>query len=124
MALTFKEKILYHQVHPLKLAADIGCEPVSLYYFWRHDVLAGISTHFLPPIVAAFLLIRYADLEPYENSKAGAYLRRHMSGGVQAVRLIADLAMIAGAWLHYAWMIAAAVVVIFAAWSAGLLRKE
>jgi len=29
--MTLKEKILYHQVHPLKLAADIGCEPVSLY---------------------------------------------------------------------------------------------
>jgi hypothetical protein len=32
--MTLQEKILYHQIHPLKLAADIGCELASLYFFW------------------------------------------------------------------------------------------
>jgi hypothetical protein len=123
MSLTLKEKILYHQVHPLKLAVDIGCEPVSLYYFWRHDILLGLATHFIPPIAATLLVIRYVDLEPYKSSKTGGYLRRHMTAGVQAVRLIADLGMIASAWRHQPLLIVAAVVAIVAAWGSGWLRK-
>ena len=55
--MTLKEKILYHQIHPLKLAADIGCEPVSLYFFWQHDLVLGLATHFVPPIAASLILI-------------------------------------------------------------------
>ena len=122
MPLSLKEKILYHQIHPLKLAADIGCEPVSLYYFWRHNLLLGLATHFLPPIAASLLLIRYANFEAYKNSKAGAYLRRHMTEPVQTVRFVGDLAMVFGAWFHQIVWIAVAVVVIIGAWCAGLMR--
>jgi hypothetical protein len=124
MTLSLKDKILYHQIHPLKLAADIGCEPVSLYYFWHHEILLGLSTHFIPPIAATLLVVRYANLEPYKNSKAGVYLQRHMSTGVQTVRFLADLAMIAGAWLHQPLLIAAAALVIVGAWCRGLVRKS
>ena len=106
MALSLKEKLLYHQ-----------------YYFWRHDLLAGLLTHFIPPIAATLLVLRYADLESRKHSSAGAYLRRHMTGAIQAIRFIADLAMIAGAWLHQPLLIGAAALVIVAAWSAGFLRK-
>jgi hypothetical protein len=57
--MTLKEKVLYHQIHPWKLTADIGCEPLSLYFFWQHDLALGLATHFLPPIAASLILIRY-----------------------------------------------------------------
>lgn len=41
--MTLEEKILYHQIHPLKLAADIAGEPVSLYWFWQHKLLLGMA---------------------------------------------------------------------------------
>jgi hypothetical protein len=79
-----KERILYHQIHPLKLATDHGCERVSLYFLWRHNLVLGLTTHFIPPIVSSLLLIRFADLEPYKNSKAGAYWQRHMTKTAEA----------------------------------------
>ena len=86
--MTLKEKILYHQIHPLKLAADIGCEPVSLYFFWKHDLLVALATHYIPPIVASALLIRYGNFEAQKNSAFGAYLQRHMTRAVEAVRKV------------------------------------
>ena len=84
--MTLKEKVLYHQIHPLKLTADIGCEPVSLYFFWRHDLALGLATHFVPPIAASLILIRWTDLETIKQSRAGAYLRHAMTRTVEAIR--------------------------------------
>jgi hypothetical protein len=121
---TLKEKALYHQISPWKLAADIGCEPVSLYFFWQHSLALGFVTHFLPPIVASALLLRYGNFEAYKSSAAGAYLLRHMTRTVELVRLAGDVAMMFGAWFHEPWLIAFGVAVIVVAWSSGLLRKQ
>ncbi len=118
-----KEKILYHQIHPLKLAADIGCEPVSLYFLWHHNFLLGLTTHFIPPIVASLLLVRYGDLEAYKSSRAGAYLRRHMTRTVEGVRFAGDIVMALGAWFHHPSLIALGLAVIILAWCSGLVRN-
>ena len=94
--MTLKEKILYHQIHPLKLATDIGCEPVSL---------------------------RYGDLEAYKSSRAGAYVRRHRTRTVEGVRFAGDIVMVLGAWFHHPCWIASGLGVIILAWSSGLVRK-
>jgi hypothetical protein len=121
--LTFKEKVLYHQIHPLKLFADIGCEPLSLYFFWQRDLLLGLTTHLIPPIVASVLVIRYADLERLKNSRAGAFLERHMTKTVEGVRLAGDIVMVFGAWFHQPVWIALGLAIAVAAWSSGMLRK-
>jgi hypothetical protein len=46
----FREKVLYHQTHPLKLATDIGVTPIALYYLWRHRILVSVLIGFTPPI--------------------------------------------------------------------------
>jgi hypothetical protein len=38
---TLKEKILFHQVHPAKLATDIAAAVVSLYFLWQHQLVIG-----------------------------------------------------------------------------------
>jgi hypothetical protein len=121
--MTLQEKILYHQIHPLKLIADIGCEPISLYFFWQRDLLLGLATHFAPPVAASLWLIRYADLETYKTSAGGAFLRRHMTRAVEAIRLAGDLLLMVGAWMHRPWMIAFGLAVIVLAWGSGLLGK-
>jgi hypothetical protein len=122
-AMTLQEKILYHQIHPLKLAADIGCEPVSLYFFWRHNLLLGLITHFAPPIVASLWLILRANLEAYKSSPAGAFLRRHMTRMVEAIRLTGDILMAVGAWIHLPSLIVLGVAIIVLAWASGFMRK-
>jgi hypothetical protein len=98
--MTLKEKLLYHQIHPLKLAADIGCERVSLYLFWQRKLFLGLTTHFIPPIVASLLLIRYADLEGLKNSTAGAYIQRYMTRNIEGIRFAGDIVMMLGAWFQ------------------------
>jgi hypothetical protein len=122
-SMTLQEKILYHQIHPLKLAADIGCEPISLYFFWRHNLLLGLITHFAPPIAASLWLILRANLEAYKDSAGGAFLCRHMTRTVEAIRLTGDILMAVGAWIRLPSLIALGVAIIVLAWASGLMRK-
>jgi len=47
--MNLKEKILFHQVHPAKLATDILASIVSLYFFWQHDLVTALLTHSCRP---------------------------------------------------------------------------
>ena len=42
---------------------------------------------FAPPALISFLLMRYADLEPYRQSAFGKYIARSMSHSMEAIRL-------------------------------------
>jgi hypothetical protein len=33
-----RSKILFHQVHPAKLATDASIAVISLYFFWQHQL--------------------------------------------------------------------------------------
>ena len=117
--MTLKEKSLYHQIHPVKLATDIGCEPLSLYFFWRHDLVLGLVTHFVPPITISLVLILYGDFEAIKRSRAGAYLRRHMTRTIEAIRFAGDIVMVLGAWFHQPSLIIMGLLVIVIAWWSG-----
>ena len=119
--MTPKEKILFHQVHPGKLATDILAAIVSLYFFWQHELIIGLLTHFIPPPVASFLAIRFAALEPYKNSRLGAYLSRYMTRTAEGVRLAGDLITVFAAWYRSPLGIVAGFVLVLAAWTYGLL---
>ena len=45
------EKRLYHQIHPLKLATDIGVTPIFLYLAWGHEIVPALLVGFVPPIL-------------------------------------------------------------------------
>jgi hypothetical protein len=119
--MTLKEKILYHQVHPAKLATDIAAAVVSLYFFWQHDFIVGLLTHLIPPPIGSFAVIHFANLEGYQNSRPGAYLLRYMTPVAQATRLVGDIIMVFAAWFHSPIGIAAGLAIVLAAWSCGLV---
>lgn len=123
MTMTFKEKSLYHQIHSLKLATDVGCEPLSLYFFWRHDVVLGLATHFVLPIAASLFLICYGDFQDIKRSRAGAYLQRHMTRAIEAIRFVGDTVMVLGAWFHQPSVIIMGLVVIVIGWCSGWFRN-
>src|SRR5262249_35134616 len=123
MTLTLKEKILYHQVHPLKLTTDVGSEPLSLYFFWHRNLSLGLATHFVPPIVVSLVLICFGNVEAIKRSRAGAYLRRHMTRTVEGIRFAGDIAMVLGAWFHHLSLMIVGVAVIVTAWCSGWFRK-
>jgi hypothetical protein len=119
-----KEIFLLHQVHPIKLATDISAAVISLYYFWKRELVVGLLTHIVPPPLGSAIVIRFADLERYENSRLGAYLFRYMIPAAQATRLAGDLVTFFAAWLHSPAGIAAGLIITLAAWRYGLLRRK
>ena len=117
--MTLKEKFLFHQVHPAKLATDIGAAIVSLYLLWQHQLVIGLLTHFIPPPIGSAAVIRFADLDSYKNTRLGAYLLRYMTPIAQAARLAGDLITVGAAWYQSFAGILFGLAVIAAAWSYG-----
>jgi hypothetical protein len=118
--MTPEEKILVHQVHPAKLATDIAAAAVSLYFLWQHQLLVGLLTHYIPPLIGSAAVIRFADLDPYKDSHLGSYLARYMTPTAQATRLAADLITVVAAWYHSPAGIVFGLAIIIAAWTYGL----
>jgi hypothetical protein len=118
----FADKALFHQIHPAKLATDIMSSVVSVWLLCQHQLLWGVAVTFVPPAAASALVIRFARLEPYRDSRFGRYVARIMTPATQGVRLLGALVMALGAWGRSWPVVAVGLVVVVAAWSRGLLR--
>jgi hypothetical protein len=114
------DRVLYHQVHPLKLASDGTAELVSLPLIWRGRYRLGLAVHLLPPIAASALVMRRtADLERIRDSSVGRYVRVEMTGSMQAVRLLGDAVTVVGAWSHRRPLIGLGALIVVAGWTMG-----
>src|SRR5215469_5662175 len=74
--MTLQEKVLYHQIYPLKLGTDVAAQVIATVLFWDHLLLAAILVMFIPPIVASSLIIPTLDMTRIKNSAVGRYLKR------------------------------------------------
>lgn len=102
------------------MATGLAC----LYPLWQHQLLLGLVVMLVPPPLASFLLIRFANLERQKRSPFGRYVERYMTRATEAVRLLGMITMAAGAWLHSPAAIAAGLVVVLLAWMRGLLSPR
>ena len=110
------EQVLYHQVHPLKLATDILTAVLSLFLLAQHRLGLALLIMWAPSVIVSALFVRFGDFTRIRDSSLGAYLRRHMTPAKQALRF-AGLAIAAvGAWLQLWWLIPAGTAVIVYAW--------
>ena len=119
--MTFREKQLYHQIHPLKLATDISAEIVSLYLFWKRKLLAGLIAALLPPVIASALIMRLVDLESYKQSAFGRYIRSYMTPSVVVVRILGTVVTHLGAWYRRPGLIPLGLMIVVLGWLRGLL---
>ena len=120
--MNFPEKRLYHQIHPLKLATDIGVTPIFLFFLWRHQIVQAALVGFVPPvIVSAAMMIWSPDLERLKNSPLGNYVSKYMTPTIEAVRFLTLVPMAWGAWTHSLRWIALGLVVLLLAWCNGLI---
>jgi hypothetical protein len=117
------EKVLYHQIHPAKLAADVSGSLASTYLMWRHKLVAALLSAFVPATVASVLVIRYADLEKRKRSQFGRYMRRYMNRRVEAWRFFGQVVIWIGAWHRVGKLIAIGWAIVVAAWVSGLWRE-
>jgi hypothetical protein len=119
--MTRAEKILYHQIHPLKLLTDSIAGFVALPLLWRHRLRAALIVMLVPPTLVSILIIRYADLEPYKRSPFGRYVERYMTREMQGMRLAGYLLMALGAWHRKPWSVPLGLLVVLFGWFRGML---
>ena len=120
----FSEKVLYHQIHPAKLAADVSAAFISTYLIWQHKFGLAMLSAFVPAILASALVMRFADLERLKQSPFGHYIRPFMTRRIEAWRFAGQVVVWVGAWYHQFWLIPAGLAIVIAAWMSGLWRKS
>lgn len=118
--LSRSDKILYHQIHPAKLAVDIAGGAVSTWLLWRHQLLLGMVIAWLPSIALTAAMVRWMDFERQRDSAFGRYVAHHMTHAAWAVRFAGQGTAWASAWLHAPWGIAAGAAIIVAGWTYSL----
>jgi hypothetical protein len=119
---SFAERVLYHQIHPAKLFADISTALIAIDLFWRHELAPGLIIAFLPPVLVSAVLLREADLERYRSSAMGAYLRRFLPPWVQAVRLFGVGVAFYAAWHHFTPGVVSGLALVAICWANGIGR--
>ncbi len=115
-----KERLLYHQIHPLKLATDVATAALATALLWAHHLGAAILVGFGPSILVTLALLRWANLESYRASGFGRYVARFMNRRVEAARFAGLVPLWGGAWLHRVGLVLAGVVWILGCWLWGL----
>jgi hypothetical protein len=78
----------------IQRAITAALDVASLQYlcaFLYRQLVTALVTHLVLPPVAATLVIRFAGLGRYKNSRIGAYLIRYMTPFAQATRLVGDV---------------------------------
>ena len=121
--MTPREKVLYHQIHPLKLATDMSAGAVSYILLWRQRLGLGTAllVQLLPALLVSGILIRWADLDPQRQSALGRYVARSMTPAMEAVRLVGNIVLTVGAWRRRPWLLVIGLLVVLAGWLRGML---
>ena len=119
----FGEKVLYHQIHPAKLAADVGGSLASTYLMWCRRFVAAMLAAFVPAVVASVLVIRYADVEKRKHSPFGRYIGRYMDRRVEAWRFFGQVVIWVGSWHGVGKLVPIVWAIVVAAWTSGIWRK-
>lgn len=116
-----REKSLYHQIHPLKLATDWSTGLIALYLLWQHDLLPALVVAFVPSVIVSLVLMQWVNLGAYKQSSFGAYISRYMTRLMETIRVAGYVVMAIGAWYHMAWLIPLGLLVVLLAWFRGVL---
>jgi hypothetical protein len=62
--MTTDERVLYHQIHPAKLATDLVAEVVSVMLVWRGHLRSGLVVHLGAPVLGSMIVLpRTSELE-------------------------------------------------------------
>ena len=115
------ETVLVHQVHPLKLAADIGASIVSNLLLWQHRLGPGLVARYVPPVIGSALVIRFGDMARLRGTRRARYVLENMTPATTALRLAGDMVMGVGSWQRRPVWVLTGALVVAAGWSRGLV---
>lgn len=115
-----KEKKLYHQIHPLKLATDWITDAISLYLLWSHQLTIALIVMLISPILASLLVVKFINLEKLKESSFGKYMSVHMTTGMEIIRLIGFAIAVFAAWYNMMWLIVVGIIIVILGWLCGI----
>ena len=113
---------LLHQVHPAKLATDVGADVVSAWLMWHHRPRTALLLAHTAAALASATVTRW-DLSPLQTTRRGRYVLNHMPPSAQAVRYLGPVVAWYAAYHRRAAGIVAGHILIAAGWSHGLLPR-
>jgi hypothetical protein len=122
--MTSKEKILYHQIHPLKLSTDISASILTTYLLWHHNVFWFLIFCLAPSLIASLLIVKFINLEKLKESSLGKYIEKYMTTLMEAIRMTGQIIVWIAAWYHLPFLIIIGYLVAIAGWCNGLFYKK
>lgn len=119
-----QERLLYQQIHPVKVTVDLLSSGIALaLLWWSHDltiIIVAMAIMLIPPSVATIILLR-TNLEPLKQSALGQYLRTYVTRSVEWARSAGLGVMAVGAWFHMILVIVVGALIIAGAWFSGMI---
>ena len=122
--MTLKEKILYHQIHPLKLSTDISVSIYTTYLLWQHNVFWFLIFCLAPSIIASFLIIKFVNLEKQKESTFGKYIKKYMTSTIEAIRMTGQILVWIASWFHLPFLIVIGCLIVLAGWCNAFIIKR
>lgn len=108
---------LIHQVHPVKISADVTAAAVSNLLLWREHPRAAVLVRVAVPLAGSAAVLGLADLDELTGTRRGKYVLAHMPPSAQAIRLAGDAMMALGAHRRSAPLLLAGAAVVGIGWS-------
>ena len=122
--MTYTEKLMYHQIHPLKLGVDLACAAIALFFVWEHDWVKGLIVAFIPSMLVSMYVLKYYDLEPLKKSALGQYIGGYMTKYMEGMRTGGLAVAATGAWMHDLNILGLGLAVILYTWVAGFFMRR
>jgi len=101
----------------------LGSLPLALYLLWHRRWRLALIVALVPSILASYVLIRYADLEAYKQSRFGEYIAGSMTRSMEGVRLVGAGLMMLGVWQRRWWLFPVGLLIILVGWLRGVLLR-
>ncbi len=122
--MTGGERLLYHQLRPAKLAADISGSIISTYLVWQHHFWWAMVGAFAPALLGSALVMEFADLDKLKSSRMGRYIERFMNHWVEACASADKSSCGSVRGTTNGGRFQSATLIVISAWSSGLLRSD
>ncbi|MCW3816373.1 hypothetical protein ONA91_18165 [Micromonospora sp. DR5-3] len=111
------DRVLIHQVHPVKISADVAVAAVSNYLLWRRRPKAAVAVRVALPVAGSVAVLSLADLDALARTRRGRWMREHMPPSAQLLRLAGDAVTALGARRRRPALLAVGALMIAAGWS-------
>jgi len=123
LPLAFRERIVIHQIHPVKLATDWVTGILAGWLLWDHQIVTALLVGFVPSVVVSLYMIIRVDLGRLADTPFGRYVASPRTRPSDGIRFLGLIVAWWGAWMNMVLPVAAGVAVILFGWIRGLLLR-